>query len=158
MAKLIQVANAGENTEKMNDFSAIPVGNYTAQIVKSEFKPTKAKTGHYLQMQFKIVEGKFKGRVLFERLNLDNPNPIAVEIANKSLNTICDACGKVGVEDSEELHGIPMTIVVSQTAATPTQPAGNEIKMFKKYEGNMEPETTPVESSVEKPSKLPWEK
>jgi len=165
MAQLPNVANTGSNTEKMDDFTPIPAGAYNALIKKSEFKQTKAKTGHYLQLQLVIIDGEFKGRVLFERLNLDNPNPTAVQIANKALNSICDACGKVAVEDSEELHGIPMQVKVGLTVATPTQPASNEIKFYGPYEGEAnEPVEDPTSQAkqetapAETKSKLPWEK
>ena len=107
MAKLPQPANTSENKEGLTDFSAIPAGKYPMMLIKSEFKQTKAKDGHYLDCRFKVIDGERKGKLLFEKFNLDNPNPVAVEIANKAVNSLSAACGKVGVEDSEELHGIP---------------------------------------------------
>lgn len=127
MAQLMQTANVEGNNEKMGDFSAIPAGEYIAQIVKSEWKDTKAGDGKFIQFQIKILEGEFTGRVLFDRLNLVNPNPVAVEIANKGLNSMCDACGLVGVDDSEQLHGIPMNVVVKVEPATPSYPESNSI-------------------------------
>ena len=167
MVQLAQPANTEGNNEKMGDYSPVPPNKYVVAIVKSEYKTTKAKNGHYLQMDMKIQEGEYKGRTLFERLNLDNPNPTAVEIANKTLNTICDACGKFGVEDSDELHGIPMVATVVKTEATKTQPAGNDIKFYEKYvEGDAGPSMDPADNIEEKAEekaapaakkKLPWE-
>ncbi len=158
MAKLIQTANAGNNKEGMNDFSAIPAGKYVVMISKSTFKQTKAKTGHYLQLSLKVTEGQHKGKILFENLNLDNPNPVAVEIANKALNSICQACGKSGVDDSEELHGIPFIATVAVTPATPQRGEGNQIKF---YEPCSDDDST-TGGDDETPAntgdgKLPWE-
>ena len=166
MAKLIQPANTNGNQEVLNDFTPVPPNDYKVIIAKSEFKKTKAGTGHYLSLQMKIIEGEYKGRTLFENLNLDNPNPTAVEIANKALNTICKACNKVGVQDSEELHGIPMIATVSITEATKTKPASNSIKFYAPVEGAAPVETTaapsiPAQEAATKKSaptgKLPWE-
>ena len=56
------------------DFEPIAPGSYTAVITESETKPTKAGTGSYLQFTFQIVDGEHKGRLLWARLNLDNPS------------------------------------------------------------------------------------
>jgi hypothetical protein len=153
--------------------SPIPAGDYAAHIVKSEFKETKAKNGHYLALQFKILEGEYKGRVLFSNLNLDNPNPVAVEIANKELNTICQAINLVGVEDSDELHQKPMTITVIIRKGDANYPDSNEIKGYKNINefvgaeavapgegvqpgvGTTQPGTG---TTGETRQKLPWEK
>ncbi len=167
MAKLPLSYNTADNKEGMSDFSAIPAGPYIMQIVKSDYKQTKAKTGHYLQVVLKVLTGKYKGRTLFENLNLDNPNPIAVEIANKTLNSICQACDKAAVEDSQELHGIPMKVTLKVVEKTETQPASNSVVKYEKYDGETivdEPDTG-VGASTEEASgsgdsvkkKMPWE-
>ena len=93
MAQLPSVFNAADS-DKMGGFEPIPEQWYLAEIRKSEMKATKAKTGSYLTCQLVVLEGEYKGRYLFNLLNLDNPNPVAVEIAQKELATICEACGK----------------------------------------------------------------
>ena len=175
MAKLAQPANVEGNKDQIGDFSPIPSGKYPAQIMKSEYKPTKARTGHFLECQAVVLDGEFRGRMLFERLNLDNPNPVAIEIANKTLNTICHACGKIGVQDSEELHGIPMLLTVIKKEATETQPAGNDIKFYEPMPSDVvhhvdptgvppgpEPPFAtsgpPVTETPAPAGKLPWEK
>lgn len=138
MAQLPSAFNA-QKAEKMNDFSPIPEGDYIAQIVKSELKkckPTaKDPSGQYIQLQFKIIQGESAGRLLFTNLNIINKNPQAVEIAYKELATIAEACGKPVVQDTQELHGIPMTIKVGLTAATPQRPPQNEIKFYEALGG-----------------------
>lgn len=171
MVQLINPANVEGNNQQMNDYSPIPDGKYPMQIVESEFKKTKAGNGHYLKLKHVIIDGEFKGRNLWNNLNLDNPNPTAVEIANKTLNTICVACGKAGVTDSAQLHGIPMTVTVAMKPATKTQPASNDIKYYEKFDGTVTPDTppngdvqesTPVTSQATADTgakkKLPWEK
>jgi len=139
MARLFTPANTENNNEGMNDYSAIPVGDYAGMIVKSQMKKTKAGDGSYLDLQIRIIDGKYKGRILFDKLNLDNPNPVAVQIANKTMNSICQACEKVAVEDSEELHGIPMSLKVGKTKATAAYPESNKITLYGKYTGDYQP-------------------
>ena len=90
----------------------LPAGKYRAQIVESEMRVTKNGMGQFLWLMLDILEGEHKGRKIFDQLNLVNPNPTTVEIAQRTLSAICHATGKMHVSDSEELHLIPMTIQV----------------------------------------------
>ena len=130
MAQLPDVFNA-KDSEKMGGFEPIPAGWYLAEITKSEMKDTAAGTGKYLNLQMKVVDGEFAGRYLFTLLNLVNPNPVAVEIAQKELASICEACDIDELEDSTELHGIPMACRVAIRAGNSNYPPKNEIKAYK---------------------------
>lgn len=90
------------------EIGTIPVGEYTMQIVDSDLKPTKNNNGHYAELEFEVIEGQYKGRKVWMRLNLDNPSPKAVEIAQRELSAICHAIGKLQVTDTQELHYKPM--------------------------------------------------
>ena len=69
--------------------------------------------GQFLWLLLDILVGEHKGRKIFDQLNLVNPNPTTVEIAQRTLSAICHATGKMQVSDSEELHLIPLTIQVT---------------------------------------------
>ena len=77
--------------EPRKNFEPIPAGKYIAAITESEMKPNKAGTGSYLKLTFQVIEGTYKGRLLWARLNLNNPNATAVQIARESpvLAIIC---------------------------------------------------------------------
>jgi len=94
------------------DYTPIPAGEYLVHVVASEFKENSARTGNYLQLEMEIIEGDQAGRKITDCLNLDNPNSQAVEIAERTLNAICVAIGKLSIADSDELHGIPMIAVI----------------------------------------------
>lgn len=93
-----------------NDFSPIPNGDYVAHIIKSEMKDTKAGTGQYLQLQIQILEPPYNGRIVFDRLNLLNPNEVAVSIAKRTLGDIMVALDLDEIEDSEELHNQELVV------------------------------------------------
>ena len=85
-----------------------PVGKYVAQIVSSEMRPTKDGGGQYLWLELDVLEGPLAGRKIFDRLNLVNASAQTVEIAQRTLSAICHATGRLQVQDSADLHLIPM--------------------------------------------------
>ena len=115
-----------------NPFAPIPEDWYEAEIIKSELKDTRDKKGKFLSLNFKVTDGDFDGRFVFTNLNLVNDSDTAVRIARADLKKICMAVGHEGeLEDSLDLHNIPMMIKVSVTPETPQWPSKNEIKDFK---------------------------
>lgn len=122
--------------EPKGDYRPVPPGEYKVQITSSEFCQTSTGNGHQLKLELEILEGDQAGRRLYDRLNLDNPNAQAVEIAQRTLSAICHAVGKLSVQDSEELHMLPMiAVVVVKPERTGrdgrTYSASNEIKTYK---------------------------
>jgi len=116
--------------EPTTSFEPIPAGRYLAAITESEMKPTKSGNGNYLQLTFTIVQGEHKNRVLWARLNLNNPNATAVKIARGELSAICRAVGVMQPKDSVELHNIPLVIVVKLKKRQDTGELTNEIKGY----------------------------
>jgi len=87
------------------------------------------------------VDEKCKGRVLFENLNLDNPNNTAVEIARGKLSSICRATGVMKVADSSLLHNIPFILKVAIEARKDTGELQNVIKGYKAIGATKAPQT-----------------
>ena len=133
MASLFTAFDAS-TVDPQDSFDPIPAGNYLVEITDSEMKPTKAGTGSYLQMTLKVLQGNYAGRLLWERLNLDNPNKTAVEIAQKTLSSICHATGVLNVTDSVQLHNKPMIAKV-KVKRDDEYGDKNELSGFKKAEG-----------------------
>lgn len=115
------------------DFVPLPAGKYLAVIVESEFKPTKSGNGSYLELTFEVIDGEHKGRKLWARLNLDNPNPTAVEIARAELSAICHATSVMTPKDSVELHNLPLLISVKCRKRDDGE-VGNEIAGYARKE------------------------
>jgi len=102
----------GGQTE--DSFDAIPAGDYPAMIIESERVASKTNPQNsYLKLKWEILEGQYRGRKLFENVNLWNTNGQAVEIARKAMDSICTSCGFTnGVKSSEELHRKPVMLKV----------------------------------------------
>lgn len=113
-------------------FDPIPAGKYLAIITESEFKKTKNGVGQYLQLTFQVVEGEHKGRMLWARLNLDNPNATTVKIARGELSAICRAVGVMAPKDSADLHNLPLLIKVGCKKRDDTDELTNVIKGYEK--------------------------
>src|SRR5687768_10917949 len=89
-----------------SQFDPVPAGKYLAVITASEAKPTRSGKGSFLELTFEILEGDYKGRKLWARLNLENPSEMAVKIARAELSAICHATGVMQPKDSMELHDL----------------------------------------------------
>ena len=145
--------NATE-VEPTSSFEPIPAGKYLAAITESEMKPTKNGSGSYLQMTFTIIEGEFKNRVLWARLNLNNPNATAVKIARSELSAVCHAVGVMQPRDSVELHNLPLVITVKLKKREDTGELTNEIKGYEpKAVSTGQPQQAPVTSNTP-----PWKR
>lgn len=120
---------------------AIPAGWYTVQMTGSEMKPTSQNDGSYLQCEFTVLApAEYAGRKLFDRINLQNKNPTAVEIGYRTLSAICHSVGVIQVQDSQMLHGRPLQAKVSLRPAGPGAngqhyDASNEIRGYKAVDG-----------------------
>jgi len=142
----IDMTNVEEPT---NSFEPIPNGQYKAMVENSEMKTTKAGTGKFLAVTFKILEGEFEGRLVFENMNLVNPNPKCVEIGKQALLGLQAATGKINPTDSAQMHLIPIIIVVKvvKTDYPNIGDMGNQIKGYKKIgvgSSAPTPETAPI--------------
>ncbi|MFO0873161.1 MAG: DUF669 domain-containing protein [Phycisphaerales bacterium] len=115
-------------------FEPIPAGKYLAVIVDSKTKQTKNGAGEYLQLEFEIVDGPYKGRRVWERLTLKHPNEQTVKIARGNLSAICRAVGVMKPNDSVELHNVPLSIVVGLKKREDNGEMTNVVKAFEKRE------------------------
>lgn len=110
-----------------SDFDIIPAGRYEATIIDSEQRENAAGTGWYLLLTFQITRGEHAGRMLFERLNLNNPSDKAVGAARSRLAAICHAIGVLTPKDSRELHGLPLIVSVRVKTRADNGEPGNEV-------------------------------
>ena len=124
-------ANAVEPSASLDP---IPVGKYPAVITDSEMKSTKSGNGKYLELTFEVIDGEYRGRKVWARLNLENPSSAAVEIARAELSAICRAVKAMQIRDSVELHNLPLVISVRCRKNAETGELSNEIKGYEPRE------------------------
>jgi len=137
--------NATE-VEPQSDFTPLPAGDYLVQITNSEIKPTKSGTGEYLQLTLQVIDGPYKNRLVFDRINVRNQNPTAQQIGQRQLSALCHSIGVLNVQDSTQLHNI--LFIVSLAIRKDEQYGdSNDVKAYKSSSGqtpavNTSPATT----------------
>lgn len=159
---MAQLNFSAEGIDIRSNYEAIPAGDYESMVTASEMKSTKDGTGQYLELTVEIQSGQFQGRRLFDRLNLSNRNPKAVEIAQKQLAQLCHATGVLQVQDSQQLHNRPMVMKVA-VRNDPERGPSNEIKGYK-AKGAAQQAAAPFQApraaaqSAPAAAPLPWAK
>lgn len=144
--------------QTMEDRDPFPAGEYVAALVKSDKVESKKSPGNFMiSCEFEVTEGEMQGRRFWTNLNLWNSNPTAVEIAQRELNSICHAVGKLRVDDTELLHNIPMRVKIGFQKNDNTR---NEVKGYKPLNsapsGNVGAHATP--QSAAGGGNAPWRK
>lgn len=111
-------------------FDPLPNGEYDFVIIDSEMKDTKAGDGQYLQLTLECCSEPYKGRLVWDLLNLKNPNAKAAEIAQRTLSAVCRAVGVLKPSDSAELHGILFRAKVSIDKGNGGHEPSNRVKTY----------------------------
>lgn len=112
MASFDEIGGFDANKVEPVSRSVLPAGDYDAMIVASEWKPTKNQDGKYLELKIQVINGPHQNRLLWDRLNIINKSPEAVQIAKGALSAICRAVGVHNPKGSEELHNRPLKITL----------------------------------------------
>lgn len=146
-----------------------PPEGWPAILTEGVEKPTASTPGAtYHALTFEITDGEHKGRKVFHNLNLNNPNPQAVQFAQDDLYYLCQACNFTQeLHDTEQLKRLPLRIVtrLKERKPKPGQQATGEMQTsiveFRKRDGSSvrKPgETTPAANPVAPSGKPFWDK
>ena len=122
--------NFDTDTVELPTYEVLPEGAYEAVITDSRMQTTKSGTGEMLVLTLEVISGDYKGRKLWDRLNLVNPNPTAVALARQTLAHLCLAIGVHQLHDTIELHNRPLLALV-RVRKTPDGEHQNEIKGYR---------------------------
>lgn len=118
-------------------YEPLPAGWYPFIITAEEYKPNKKGDGNYLQLDYTVADGQHKGKKVIVRLNLQNPNAQAVEIAYRELAALGVVLNLPFINDSSELLNKPFyaKVIVKPGGINETTGQqygdGNEIKGYK---------------------------
>jgi hypothetical protein len=86
-------------------FDPMPEGEYILEATDAEEKQTKAGTGSYLSVTFKVSQAEFNGRKVWMNFNINNPSEKAQSIGRQQLVSWATAAGKPNASDSDQLIG-----------------------------------------------------
>lgn len=144
-----------------NGYEAVPAGKYLVAITESGFEDTSSGTGKFLKLVLTILEGEYKDRQLYVRLNLINASEKAVAIARGQLSAICHAIGVLTPKDACELHDLPFVAKAICKKREDTGEINNDVKAFyHKDELNKKDAVQAPTAAAGKtaPTTAPWKK
>lgn len=148
-------------------FEPMPKGDYLVEIKTAELVPTKNKSGKMLKLQMVVIQEQFNGRHVFERLNVENANPVAERIGLEQLNQLIECAGLDDPQSEQELVGCSVGVHLKIRADEGYEP-DNEVSYFKKpgdVGATAAPKTANAGATAGAPAeagagtqKKPWEK
>ena len=138
-------------------FEVRPAGDYLVHMVASKMKPTKNGNGSFLECEFEVIDGEFKGAKFWDRLNLNNPNPETVKIARGTLSAICRCVGVMKPSDSCELHNLPLIACVRIKKREDNGELVNEIKGYKKKASTLTQQPATANQKTASNTAPPWQ-
>ena len=115
----------------------VPAGTYLAQCVDSDVQPLKSGNGTGLKLTFEIIDGQYKGRRIWENLNIQHSNEDTQRIAQSQLSALCHAVNVIKLQDTAALHHKPVTIKVVVREAKGEYQASNNIKGYESAGGSV---------------------
>ena len=143
--------NAAEIETTSRD--AIPTGTYEAVVTDSEMRATKSGLGMGINLTFEILtEGPAKGRKVFSWINYEHPKVEAQRIGREELASLCKAVGVTELNDTAQLHNLPLMITVGIDRNDPTR------NVVKKYAAKAAPAPAAqaVQKSPQAAGAAPW--
>jgi hypothetical protein len=141
---MVELNFDANEVEPLGSFEPLPVGEYVVVIESTEMKDASTGRGQYLQLVYNVIDGDFKGRKLFDRLNLVNESTQAQEIAQRALSSICRAVSVMHPQNSEELHDKPFIVKVAIRPAKGEYQASNVVREYKPLETECAPAAAPA--------------
>lgn len=137
--------------------SPLPKGTYSAIVMDSTIKPTKAGTGQYIELVLQIVDGPQAGRRVWDRLNVSNPNKTAEDIALAQLQSLCQAVGVTNMTDTFQLHDRPFSVTVDIDRKEPDR---NRVVSYQSAGWSNPTAPAPAAATPAAPAagKKPWER
>ena len=122
----------------------VPAGTYLAQCIDSDVQPLKSGNGTGLKLTFEIIDGQYKGRRIWENLNIQHSNEDTQRIAQSQLSALCHAVNVIKLQDTAALHHKPVTIKVVVREAKGEYQASNNIKGYESASGAVPAFLAPV--------------
>ena len=102
-------------------FTPLVPGKYVADIVRATVEVSKKNNNNrYLNLEIKTDQGR-----VWDIVNLWNQNPVAVDIAKKTLDQIGHALGMTRIKDTDEILNRRIGILVE------TEKNGDRVRVTK---------------------------
>ena len=121
------------DVEPSSGFGAVPAGEYELYATEADIASAKSGNGEVLSLTYEILSGEFKGRKIWERMNIVHNNPVAQKIGQETLSALCRAVGVMQITDTEELLWREFTATVKVEQYQKNDGSTDERNSIKKY-------------------------
>ena len=138
-------------------------------VTGSELKETRNNPDNkYLACAFEVIDGKYKGRKVFENMNIvragnSDKDKTTMRIAQQNLSSLCRAVGKMSISDTCELQHIPLLVTLKIKPASGDYGESNAVAKYASINGGSSlstsaPKQTASAPDATKPPAMPWDK
>ena len=114
--------------EEVKTFEPLQAGSYKCEIIKTDVMKTKDEHGRYVFLQFRIKDGNYKGRQIFQRLNTLNRSTQAMKIGKELLSKLCYSIGLESFNDTDEMLNYETIVNLGE---------GNKLYGFSRVDDNL---------------------
>ena len=113
----------------------LPAGTYLAHITESDIRPLASGNGEGLKLTLEIIDGQYKGRRVWDNMNIQHTNETTQRIAQAQLSALCHAVNVIKLEDTSALHYKPVRVKVTVREADGKYQESNNIKGYESASG-----------------------
>jgi hypothetical protein len=93
-----------DTEEGLPEISLFPAGKYPAEIEDAKVGPTKNGNGQAVNLKWRIVDGEYENRVVFQSILITHTSEAAQKIGRGMFKDVCFSCGLTGkITDLEVL-------------------------------------------------------
>jgi hypothetical protein len=117
------------NPENTGGFEPLPPGEYVAQAIEGRIAPPKTGNGYALTLTWKILEGVYENRHVWQNIGFLHPKADAQYHGQKMLNAIIAATGAAApLKNIEPLLFVPVRLgIVIEADKTGAYPDKNRV-------------------------------
>src|SRR5215831_96497 len=90
-------------TQEGNSWDVLPASEYVAQAVEASIQKPHSGDGYYLALTWKIIEGDYEGRQVWQRITYLHSSEQAQTIGRKTLKDLCIATNVAEQVDDAEV-------------------------------------------------------
>jgi hypothetical protein len=90
-------------TQEGNSWEVLPLSEYVAQVVEASIQQPNSGDGYHLALTWKIIEGDFEGRQVWQRITYLHSSEQAQAIGRKMLKDLCVATDVAEQVDDAEV-------------------------------------------------------
>ena len=134
------------DVEDMESFEPMPEGTQAiSEIIESDYTGPNDKGTRQAMVRFEVIDGEFQGHKAYRYMTMvcpsskvnKNKQNIAELIGRNELREVCEACGYFSINQTEELHGIPVLVTYGRDEPNAKGQIFNNVKSVKPYGGQV---------------------